>query len=744
MPPILKYFSILAMLVAFPSYSQEGASSCGQLAANFSRYQACATTITFENSVGNLSGENFSTSCIGSAFNGPTWFFIKIKDEGDMTLHLRQVTTTGAPSDVDFVLWGPFQNMDNICNQLNISNEKDCSYSPDSQEIVNIPFSQAGDIYILLIDNYDNIPGNITMSQIGGSGSTDCDFLSTVKITDDNNEEITQLDYCKPETVTLYANVDASDFTFAPENLRFNYKWFRNNQLVATTNATAANQNTFVADQTGIYKVVISAYDVEEPPANMNDLSTSEATINLNFSNNLLLNAGPHSVSVCDYTLPFTDGKIVYDLYNLTQVVTSETAPIHWEFSLDDQFTNLIANPTTFANDNPYNFSIYVRGYFLNQNLNCYSNISKVNVQVNVLPGSDTTLATIHECSDTGFANFDLTIREAILNLGIPANSYTVKYYENINDAIANNNNFIPDPRNFTNTVKDEQVVYLQINSNTFNNSILNIPCNLVIELNVKVTNFPSNNLNNSPYKICVDENGNVISKAVIDTKLPHGDYEFIYYREFDAIHGNQLPFGNTNIFTTDVPGDYSVKIMNITNGALCTTIANFTVRNSIIPTSVTAIPSELVGFENENTVTIVASPPSTDYQYMINDIGWQNDNVFYNVAPGIYQVRVRNKFECGEANTTFIIADYPKFFTPNSDGYNDTWKIGGLELFDSAEIRIFDRYGKLLKDITNNPDGWDGTLNNQLLPADDYWFTIKYIYQGAILEYKNHFSLKR
>lgn len=744
MPSILKYLCGLVLFVTFPTFGQEGASSCGQLAANFSQYQACATTITFDNSVGNLSGENFATSCIGSALNGPTWFFIKIKDPGNMTLHIRQVTTNGTPSDVDFVLWGPFQNMDNICSQLNINNEKDCSYSPDSQEIVNIPFSQTGEIYILLIDNYDNLPGSITLSQIGGSGSTDCDFLSTVKITDENNDEITQLDYCKPETVTLFANVDASDFTFAAANLRFNYNWYRDNVLIATTLSSTNSKNSIVAQESGTYKVEISAYDVDEPPVSMLDLSTSEAIINLNFSNNLVLNTGPHAVSVCDYNLPFNDGKIVYDLNQLTQVLTNATQPIHWEFSLDNQFQTLITDPSNFSNENPYNFTIYVRGYFLNQNLNCYSNTARVNVQVNVLPGSDTTLETIHECSDTGFTNFDLTVREAVLNIGIPANSYSVKYYKNIDDAIANNNNFIQDPRNFTNTIKDEQTVYLQIISTAFSNSILNIPCNLVIELKLKVTKFPTNNLEQKPYKICVDENGNVISKAIIDTKLPHGDYEFIYYKEFDAVQGNQLAFGNTNIFTTDVPGNYSVKIMNITNDALCTTIANFTVRNSVIPTIVSAIPSELVGFENENTIIITASPESTDYQYMINDIGWQNSNVFYNVAAGVYQVRVRNKFECGEATATFIIADYPKFFTPNSDGYNDTWNIGGLELFDGAEIRIFDKFGKLIKDITNSSNGWDGTFNNQMLPDDDYWFTVKYIYQGAVLEYKNHFSLKR
>jgi gliding motility-associated-like protein len=36
---------------------------------------------------------------------------------------------------------------------------------------------------------------------------------------------------------------------------------------------------------------------------------------------------------------------------------------------------------------------------------------------------------------------------------------------------------------------------------------------------------------------------------------------------------------------------------------------------------------------------------------------------------------------------------------------------------------------------------GWDGTLNGEPLPADDYWFTLK-LEDGR--EAKGHFSLKR
>ena len=89
------------------------------------------------------------------------------------------------------------------------------------------------------------------------------------------------------------------------------------------------------------------------------------------------------------------------------------------------------------------------------------------------------------------------------------------------------------------------------------------------------------------------------------------------------------------------------------------------------------------------------------------------------------------------ENDSTII---YPNFFTPNGDGYNDTWTIDFEYLKPNSSIRIFDRYGKLLKTLLQDHP-WNGTYNGQELPATDYWF-ISTRSDGK--EYKGHFSLKR
>ena len=95
----------------------------------------------------------------------------------------------------------------------------------------------------------------------------------------------------------------------------------------------------------------------------------------------------------------------------------------------------------------------------------------------------------------------------------------------------------------------------------------------------------------------------------------------------------------------------------------------------------------------------------------------------------------------CGFATMEVVLVDYPKFFTPNSDGYNDLWQIFGIQAYPEAIIQIYDRYGKLLKNLNSKSKGWDGTWNGKILPSDDYWFVV-YLEDDRI--YKGHFSLIR
>ncbi|MFY8066092.1 MAG: hypothetical protein ACOVNM_06305 [Flavobacterium sp.] len=118
----VRLICIFVFLCFASCYSQAGASSCAELEANFQLYQTCATNIPFQNSTGGNS-ENFNPSCIPTAFVGPTWFFLEVQTSGDIVLQISQENTSGVGTDVDFVLWGPFPNLTNICSQLDTTTE---------------------------------------------------------------------------------------------------------------------------------------------------------------------------------------------------------------------------------------------------------------------------------------------------------------------------------------------------------------------------------------------------------------------------------------------------------------------------------------------------------------------------------------------------------------------------------------------------------------------------------------------
>jgi gliding motility-associated-like protein len=141
------------------------------------------------------------------------------------------------------------------------------------------------------------------------------------------------------------------------------------------------------------------------------------------------------------------------------------------------------------------------------------------------------------------------------------------------------------------------------------------------------------------------------------------------------------------------------------------------------------------------NSVTLV--PPTTPsiYEYSLDGSNYQTSPLFSNLIAGNYKAYIRNSF-CEFSINPFVILDYPHFFTPNEDGINDEWEIKNLDIsYPNASISIFDRYGKLLKQITAGGGSWKGTFNGLKLPADDYWFIID-LKNGEIT--KGHFSLKR
>jgi len=108
------------------------------------------------------------------------------------------------------------------------------------------------------------------------------------------------------------------------------------------------------------------------------------------------------------------------------------------------------------------------------------------------------------------------------------------------------------------------------------------------------------------------------------------------------------------------------------------------------------------------------------------------NEDRFTELYSGLYVATVRDAHECVTVDSVTVGFTHksclviPNAFSPNGDGFNDTWVIEGLELYPNAELRIFDRWGTRIYYSPNAADDpWDGTFEGRVLPIDSYHYIL-------------------
>ncbi|NHN24628.1 T9SS type B sorting domain-containing protein [Flavobacterium jejuense] len=315
---------------------------------------------------------------------------------------------------------------------------------------------------------------------------------------------------------------------------------------------------------------------------------------------------------------------------------------------------------------------------------------------------------TFPECDadaiQDGITTFDLSAIIPILFTNLPAN-YQISLFESPMATSAL-------PLTYQNTIPYQQTLYAKVTNISNCYDTVSFPITLII-------NTFTEDYSNETIGIC--ENNSIILDA---------GNGFLSY----SWNTNPIQTSQTIIVTNS--GNYSVTLENALG---CFKTKTFNVVGSEIAT---ILDIEINDFAQNNSATIIVTGDGL-YEYSLNGLDYQNSNIFENLTSGEYTVYVNDKNGCGQISKSFYILDFPKFFTPNGDGYNDTWQIKNLNkqgLEDSA-IYIFDRYGKLIKQISPLSEGWNGIYNGNLLPSSDYWFVLEKKDGSRV---RSHFTLKR
>lgn len=148
------------------------------------------TTYNFPNNTGLPDAETIEPGnnygCLSTSPN-PAWYYMEISTAGDLDIFIEQNTSAGGGLDVDFILYGPYDDLNHaisLCGNLGYGTSGsdpnaivDCSYSTASTETANITNAQVGEVYLMLITNFSDDPGFIEFSQTGGTGATNCNIL---------------------------------------------------------------------------------------------------------------------------------------------------------------------------------------------------------------------------------------------------------------------------------------------------------------------------------------------------------------------------------------------------------------------------------------------------------------------------------------------------------------------------------------------------------------------------------------
>ncbi|MET6990012.1 T9SS type B sorting domain-containing protein [Sediminicola arcticus] len=199
-----------------------------------------------------------------------------------------------------------------------------------------------------------------------------------------------------------------------------------------------------------------------------------------------------------------------------------------------------------------------------------------------------------------------------------------------------------------------------------------------------------------------------------------------------------------TSNIQVDEGGTYVLTMTYEENGFSCERIVPITVVISKIPAITDVIIEDV---QNNNTVTVITDVEG-QFEYQLDDGPFQVGNIFSNVLPGGHVLTINDLNGCGSVSESIVVVGFPKFFTPNGDPFNNEWKIVGIETLQDPVVFIYDRYGKLLQQMTKDSMGWNGEVNGKSLPSSDYWFKLTYIDargQRATAKYiESHFSLKR
>ncbi|HIN39001.1 MAG TPA: gliding motility-associated C-terminal domain-containing protein, partial [Flavobacteriales bacterium] len=110
------------------------------------------------------------------------------------------------------------------------------------------------------------------------------------------------------------------------------------------------------------------------------------------------------------------------------------------------------------------------------------------------------------------------------------------------------------------------------------------------------------------------------------------------------------------------------------------------------------------------------------------------------------YYLEVTDSNGCVALDSIIITVNFEtdpfvaNIFSPNGDGLNDLLHVNGLT-GDDFIFRIYDRWGNMLFESSDQGQGWDGTSDGTIVNSGEYVYTYSFKDNNGY-EYKGHGSV--
>lgn len=592
-------------------------------------------------------------------------------------------------------------------------------------------------------------------------------FFKSAALTDiDEGIKITgKLLVCKGELKRLGIN-NILDFDDTADISRpISYEWFRDNNLLPSLTSSIITVGGPTRDTSGVYTLKATYFN------NCGRERALEAVATIVFGNKPTIN-NIDIYEQCDFDSNPNDFITNFNLTTKESKLYTETENVSIEFFetsdtsfssplLKDNYRNSIA--TSIINGS---HKIIVK--ITNDDTGCYQTKE---IELNVNPSGVSSYPDVYTCeldsnainpdsrnsngSGNSFFDFDQKTQEIISNSGgaLTLATHNFSYFRTREDAgLQNNEITVPYEDHLFNDGDDIFVRISLSNSDS---------CESIGQFKIRIQEIPIPQGNTDTVILCTNNPVDNPQLITIDLDADTG----INTDSYKWYLNDELIIGETNaILKANKEGTYKVEAIreylnepsDSSDDFTCIGYNTFTVLESNIAKIESIEFKDDQDLPGDNTLTVTVSG-NGNYEYAINtnlisEFNKGDENLSYTfteVQPGLNRVYIRDVNECGEVfsqEVSFIY--FQRHFTPNEDGTFDTWKVLGTDnsYYNEVNIKIFDRFGKLLKVVDQRTEnGWDGFLNGRLLPSNDYWYNAILIDRNGRSRIKTgHFSLIR